>query len=138
MEAMSLGGQLLMLVVLALPIACVSWTVTHEDIFSEFREWLVGIAQASRFYVVRKLLYVFTCEYCFSHWVTIVFLAVFRFKLAYPGWRGYVIAGFSLVWMANMYMSLFGRLRLDIRHERLQIERTKEELEELVEEDTKE
>jgi hypothetical protein len=32
-----------------------------------------------------------------------------------------VIAGFSLVWIANIYMSFFGRLRLDIREERIQI-----------------
>ena len=29
--------------------------------------------------------------------------------------------------MANIYMSLFGRLRLDIGHERLEIENTQEE-----------
>jgi serine/threonine protein kinase len=35
--------------------------------------------------------------------------------------RGFFVAGFSLVWVANVYMSLFGRLRLDIREERLEI-----------------
>ena len=33
----------------------------------------------------------------------------------------YIVA-FALVWVANTYMSLFGRLRLDIRHERQEIE----------------
>ena len=32
-------------------------------------------------------------------------LVMTRFKLIYPDWRGYVIAGFSLVWVANFYMS---------------------------------
>ena len=41
--------------------------------------------------------------------------------LLYDDWRGYVIAGFSLVWLANVYMSFFGRLRLEIREERLEI-----------------
>jgi len=39
-----------------------------------------------------------------------------------PLWRGYVIAGFSTVWVANLYMSLFGRLRLAITSERQDIE----------------
>jgi hypothetical protein len=33
-----------------------------------------------------------------------------------------MIAGFSLVWIANLYMSLFGRLRLAITSERQDIE----------------
>ena len=49
------------------------------------------------------------------------FLLLFRFTLGYPGWRGYLVGGFSLVWIANVYMSLFGRLRLDIKHERVEI-----------------
>lgn len=44
-----------------------------------------------------------------------------RFTLAYDDWRGYVIGGFSLVWVANHYMSLFGRLRLGIKSERVDI-----------------
>jgi hypothetical protein len=38
-----------------------------------------------------------------------------------PGWRGYLIAFFALVWMANIYMSIFARLRLDIKRERVEI-----------------
>lgn len=38
-----------------------------------------------------------------------------------PSWRGCMIAWFSLVWVANAYMSLFGRLRLDIKHEHIEI-----------------
>jgi len=56
-------------------------------------------------------------------------LFVTRFTMLYDDWRGYVIAGFSLVWVANVYMSLFGRLRLDIRHERVNIEAKEAEVE---------
>jgi len=49
------------LLVLALPVACISWTVTHEEFFREPRE------------------------------------------------------------LANVYMSAFGRLRLEIKEERVQI-----------------
>lgn len=36
-------------------------------------------------------------------------------------WRGYLIAGFSLVWIANTYMSLFGLIRQDIVKEKAEI-----------------
>ena len=49
------------------------------------------------------------------------------FKLLYDDWRGYVISGFTLVWLANHYMSLFGRLRLGIKSERIEVS-LKEEL----------
>ena len=42
-------------------------------------------------------------------------------QLIYQGWRGYVIAWLALVWIANVYMSLFNRLRLDIKHENVSI-----------------
>ncbi|GAC1700672.1 MAG: hypothetical protein NVS9B4_02470 [Candidatus Acidiferrum sp.] len=69
----------------------------------------------------RKFFYLFTCEYCFSHYVTAGFLAITRFKLIFLGWRGYLIAGFSLVWLANVYMSFFARIRLNIKRERVEI-----------------
>lgn len=69
----------------------------------------------------RKLFYLFTCEYCFSHWVTAFFLFITHYKLLFGDWRGYLIAGFSLVWLANIYLSFFGRMRLEIREERLDI-----------------
>ena len=119
---MPLGEQVLLLFLFAIPIACVSWTVTHEEIFRELREWLTAASESSRNIVARKFFYVFTCEYCFSHYVTIGMLLLTRFTLVFADWRGYVIAGFSLVWIANLYMSLFGRLRLAITSERQDIE----------------
>jgi hypothetical protein len=124
---MGLGAQLLMLFILAIPIACISWTVTHEEIFREPREWLLRKGQRSRHLYQRKFFHILTCEYCFSHYVALFFLLVFRFTLGYPGWRGYLVAGFSLVWIANVYMSLFGRLRLDIRYERQEIAQAEQE-----------
>ena len=57
------------------------------------------------------------------------FLIITRYKLLYEDWRGYLISGFALVWVANMYMSLFGRLRLDIKHEHVEIAAKQKELE---------
>jgi hypothetical protein len=113
-----LGWQVLYLFILAIPISCVAWTITHEEIFKEPREFCKQKSQACRSLVQRKFFYLFTCEYCFSHYVTVFFLWMTRFKLLHDDWRGYVIAFFTLVWVANAYMSLFGRLRVDIRAER--------------------
>jgi hypothetical protein len=35
-------------------------------------------------------------------------------------WIGYVIAGFALVWIANVYMSLYNFLRTDLKKERIE------------------
>ena len=118
---MPLSWQIYALFLIAIPIASVSWTVTHEEAFREPRDYCVRQSERGRSPVRRKFFYLFTCEYCFSHYVTILFLIITRYKLLYSDWRGYLIAGFALVWVANQYMSLFGRLRLDIKRERVEI-----------------
>lgn len=118
---MSLSQQVLFLFIIALPIASIAWTVTHEEVIREFREFCVRESKTCRRISERKFFYLFTCEYCFSHYVTVAFLIITRFKLLFPDWRGYLPAGFSLVWIANVYMGLFGRIRLDLRKERLDI-----------------
>ena len=110
--------QIVGLFVLAIPIACVARTVVFEEIFREAREFCQQKSHACDTLLKRKFFYLFTCEYCFSHYVTLFFLIVTRYKLLFDDWRGYLVAGFALVWIANLYMSLFGRLRIDIRHER--------------------
>jgi hypothetical protein len=117
-----LSTQIATLFLLAIPIACVAWTVTHEEVFREPREFCVERSKRCRRLFERKFFYLFTCEYCFSHYVTLFFLIIFRFKLIFPDWRGYLVAGFSLVWVANQYMSLFNRLRLDIKGEKIEHE----------------
>ena len=118
---MTLQREIALLFVLPLPIACIAWTVTHEEVFREPRDWCAARSRTCHRLVSRKFFYLFTCEYCFSHYVTAVFVFITRYTLLFDDWRGYLIAGFSLVWLANVYMSLFGRLRLEIREERLGI-----------------
>jgi hypothetical protein len=118
---MALSHQFAFLLLLALPVACVSWTVTHEEVFREPREYCKDKSQNCKPVVVRKFFYLFTCEYCFSHYVTAFFLVITRFTLLYDGWRGYLVSWFALVWVANVYMSAFNRLRLEIKHENVQI-----------------
>jgi hypothetical protein len=118
---MTIGHQIVFLLVLAIPIASIAWTVTHEEVFREPRDWCVAKSRSCEHLLSRKAFYLFTCEYCFSHWVTVFILVMTRFTLLFDGWRGYLIAGFSLVWLANVYMSFFGRMRLEIREDRLDI-----------------
>ena len=119
--AMPLSHQFAYLMLLALPIACASWTVTHEEVFREPRDHCKERSTTARSLPVRKFYYLFTCEYCFSHYVTLFFLILTRFQMLYEGWRGYLIAWFALVWVANVYMSIFNRLRLEIKHENVVI-----------------
>jgi hypothetical protein len=119
---MTLGVQLIWLFVLALPIACISWTVTHEEVFREPREFCARKSEYSSSLIVRKMFYLFTCEYCFSHYVTMFFLIITRFVLLYADWRGYLIAGFALVWIANMYMSVLALVRIDVKSERVTVQ----------------
>ncbi len=118
---LSLSSQVLYLFVLALPIACVAWTITHEEVVREFRDYCVAESKTCRRIYERKFFYLFTCEYCFSHYVTAGFLILTRYKLLFPDWRGYVISLFSLVFVANLYMTIFARIRLEVRKERIEI-----------------
>jgi|ERR1035438_7594126 hypothetical protein len=126
---MSISLQIAYLFVLALPISSVAWTITHEEVLREFRDHCVAKSKTCRAIYERKFFYLFTCEYCFSHYVTAVFLIITRYKLLFPDWRGYLIAGFSLVWVANLYMGIFGRIRLDLKKERVEISSKEAELE---------
>lgn len=114
--------QLIWLFVLAAPVACIAWTVTHEELFDEFNQWCVGKSKSGSTLAKRKFFYLFTCEYCFSHYVAAGVVWLTGFTLLVPGWRGALLAWFTLVWVANVYTSLYGRLRLDIKRERVEIE----------------
>ena len=123
----SLQHQIIYLFLIAIPIACIAWTVTNEEVFREPREFCIKQSKSGRSLLQRKFFYLFTCEYCFSHYITILMLVITKFQLIYPDWRGYLLSGFSLVWVANFYMSLFRRLRLDIKKQKTDVE-LKEEL----------
>lgn len=116
---MELSMQLIYLFVLAIPIACIAWTVTREEIFREPREFCIDKSKTCKTMFQRKFFYLFTCEYCFSHYITLAFLLMTKFQLLYEGWRGYLISMFALVWIANVYMSLFGFIRVGMKKEKM-------------------
>ena len=116
---MELSQQITYLFIIAIPIACVAWTVTHEEVFREPREFCIDKSKTCKTMFQRKFFYLFTCEYCFSHYVTILFLFITKFQLLFDGWRGYLISMFALVWIANVYMSLFGFIRVGMKKEKM-------------------
>ncbi len=118
---MAIHLQIIWLFFLAMPIACIAWTVTHEEVFREPRTYCANKSLQCKMLAARKFFYLFTCEYCFSHYVTILFLFLTGYKLLMNDWKGYVIAGFSLVWIANIYISVFGFLRQDIKKEQTEV-----------------
>jgi hypothetical protein len=118
---MAISLQITWLFLLAMPIACVSWTVTHEEIFKEPRDYCSEKCKSGKTLLARKFFYLFTCEYCFSHYVTLFFLFLTEYKLLLEDWRGYIISGFALVWLANTYMSIFAFLRQYIKKEKAEI-----------------
>jgi hypothetical protein len=113
--------QFAWLLLLAIPVACIAWTITHEEVFRESRDYCQQQSKQAKSLPRRKFFYLLICEYCFSHYVSAGFLLITRFRLLYPDWRGYLIAFFSLVWIANQYMSIYNHLRLDIKNEQVEI-----------------
>jgi hypothetical protein len=115
--------QVVRLLILAVPVAWVAWTFTREEVFRELRECRDEQSRTARWLPVRKFFYLFTCEYCCSHWVVLAFQFAFQFRLAFDDWRGYVVGFAGLVWVANVYMSLYQRVRVDIRKDRATADR---------------
>ena len=130
---MDFSTQIQWLFTLALPIACIAWTITHEDIFKEPREYCIRCSKERKHLLTRKFFYLFTCEYCFSHYAALFFLIITRYHLLYNNWIGYIIAFFALVWIANFYMSLFGFIRTGMKKERIEAKIKEVELNNLIE-----
>jgi hypothetical protein len=116
---MDIAQPVYWLFILAIPIACIAWTVTHEEIFSEPRNYCKRQSISGKTLLRRKFFYLFTCEYCFSFYVTALVLLITRYRLLYPDWRGYFVSGFSLIWVANIYMSFFLRIRTELKNDGL-------------------
>lgn len=105
------------LVILSIVVASIAWTITQEEIFGEWRRYCASKTKTCPGILRRKFFYVFTCEYCFSHWATLAVLLLTGFRLLIDDWRGYVLAFFVIPWLANQWMSLYRRLRVGIKYE---------------------
>ena len=109
-------------------VASIAWTVTQEEIFKEWREYCQEQRDNCQSLPKQKFFYVFTCEFCFSHWTTILILLLTGFQLLIDDWRGYILAFFAIPWLANQMMSVYRRLRVGIKHENLRAELIKGKL----------
>ncbi len=111
--------QIYYLVGLSLAVASIAWTVTQEEIFAEPRDYCAEKSESAQNLFVRKFFYVFTCEYCFSHWVTLFILFLTGYRFLYDDFRGNFLAFFVIPWIANQWMSLYRRLRVGIKYENI-------------------
>jgi hypothetical protein len=116
------------LIILSIMVASIAWTLTQEEVFSEFHDYCEGRCETARNIFSRKFFYLFTCEYCFSHWVTLAILLITDFHLIFGDWRGLVIAFFVLPWLANQWMSIYRRLRVGIKHENVLAEKEEKKI----------
>jgi len=114
----SIGAQIFWLIILAMPVACVARTVVFEEVFREAHDWCVHRSASGDKWWQRKFFFLFTCEYCFSHYVALAFMFLTGFHLLLPDWRGYLIAWLSLIFVANSYLNLYSRLRVEIHREK--------------------
>ena len=130
MPAESIATQVFWLVVLSLAVAAVAWTVAQEEVFQEPREYAARRSEEAHSLAARKFFYLFTCEYCFSHYVALFFVAVTGFQLLRDDWTGYLVAFFATVAVANALMSLFALLRQSVKHETLEAKQDEKRLEE--------
>lgn len=112
-----MGETIFSLIILSMAIASISWTVTQEEAFSELQEYCRDRCRVDRSILVRKFFYLFTCEYCFSHWVTLCILLLTGFRLVFDDWRGLLVSFFVMPWLANQWMSLYRRIRVEIKYE---------------------
>ncbi|MCP5705509.1 hypothetical protein NL302_28050, partial [Klebsiella pneumoniae] len=63
--------------VIALMSSCISITVTQQEMFRPLREWMVKKNAMAG--------YLFSCFYCFSHWVVFAGVAIYRPVLVHSG-----------------------------------------------------
>ncbi len=125
---MPIATQIYWLIILSIVVASIAWTVTQEEIFREWQEYCKDRCEDCVAVPKRKFFYVFTCEYCFSHWVTLLILFLTGFQLLIEDWRGYILAFFAIPWLANQLMSIYRRLRVGIKHENLLAKEVEEKL----------
>lgn len=127
---MQILSEIYPLIILSLAAASIAWTVTQEEIFREPREYCKTCSESADSIFRQKFFYVFTCEYCFSHWVTLFLLLLSGFRLLIDDWRGYILAFFVIAWLANQWMSLYRRLRVEIKHTNVKAKEVEKNIEE--------
>jgi hypothetical protein len=84
---------------LSLVAASVSFTVTETKIFKPFREWL---KTQSTF-----LGDLFSCGYCFGHWIAFALTAIYRPRLFHAWWPlDYFLTALVIAWLSGIQWGL--------------------------------
>ena len=113
---MDYGSQIAFALILSIPVACITWTVTQEEIFGEMRRNLVRYqSRYGHSWWRRTAAYMPTCPYCFSHYVAGMLIALLHFKMLAGDWRGYVVSLFTLVLIANVYITVYHLFRVGLK-----------------------
>jgi hypothetical protein len=125
MAAMSLSlyemmAQVVWGLIIAFPVAICSWTIAKEEVFAWLR-WLChkaldwGDRHGLCGKIAAKPFYMPTCEFCTSFWVTFFFVDVVTpFRMLTTGWKGWMVGEFFVMAWANVYMSIYSRIRVEI------------------------
>ena len=83
------------LLALALAVASISFTVTETKLFKPYREWATKKAP-----IFGSL---FSCGYCFGHWVAALLVVIYRPRLFNFYWLlDYIITGLVIAWLAGL------------------------------------
>jgi hypothetical protein len=116
---MGYGSQIQFALILSVPVACITWTVTQEEVFQEFRSYCLRCqARCQQSWWRKKLAYMSTCAYCFSHYVAAALVALLHFQMLVEDWRGYLVSLFTVVLIANVYITGYHLLRVGLRWSR--------------------
>lgn len=121
---------LLLLLLLSIAVATTTWTITNEDIFKTFRRNCAHLADRPDLPIVwRKLCYIFTCGYCLSHWMTVVWFLVFMESWRLIDWPSRLVYAFVVIAVANVWMTGYALLRTKLKRERTEAEMSQRSLE---------
>ncbi|MCU0289370.1 MAG: DUF1360 domain-containing protein [Acidobacteria bacterium] len=75
--------------------ASISFTVTETKIFKKLREWL---KQKNTF-----LGELFSCGYCFGHWVAFVLVVIYKPKIIQSWWLlDYFLVALVMAWFSGL------------------------------------
>lgn len=124
-EDKRVAERLFELVILTLVVACITWTLAHEEVVREPREWLIEKSKTATRWWTRKFFFMWTCEFCLSYYVAAAVILIMDFRLITDDWRGIAAALLATTALANAAMSAFARLRVELGTERVVLDRAK-------------
>ena len=103
------------LLFLAFPVFYLSRALAHEELFADLRDGLTSAMVRTANPLARKAFYMPTCYYCAGFWCAVVVNALANWHLAGDGWRGWVLATFTLAGLSAFYNVVYKRLAATVQ-----------------------